>query len=580
MPADNFLQLRAQIGTAVFALGSLVRDFRESDELLGAISNVATRLKDPLKLAIAGDVGAGKSTLLNVLFETEFCATHPSSPNKRTYVYRHTSQAALGDPPPGIVDERLEIPFLRDFTIIDTPGLRAAQPDQWAHVEAMLPEIDILLFAFSAADPWKAELWDFLTRNKESLGRSAALLILQADSLPPDERESVLKYFQQTAMRKLGDRTLTVLALSSKQAQYALGGEGDAEGLARESNITALYEFLNRALLSPHPRAHELAVLAGEARDLAREATLFARKAMDDLRHDEREIFELERGIITQMGWLRRDLQGRLVLLQQSSVKPIEAAVGAFAASIKPTRLDALAHNRSELARNIQDGVIEALSTDFATSMDETAERFEAHLSESWQSLFERLKPRFIKDLKGPMAAFPHLKEAHGALLSRLDMHLHDTLVNEDVVQHVRGMLGQAASINFQPIVIVLASVLAGALAAFQSGCEIAGGMIFCVGILAAGWSVIAGIGFRRLLRSQYRQLCESQVRELVVRVRGELEGFAESILDEIGKKLRAMNEMGYSTRTSQEPIVEKTFRIGETLDGLAARIETRASDE
>jgi hypothetical protein len=99
--------------------------------------------------------------------------------------------------------------------------------------------------------------------------------------------------------------------------------------------------------------------------------------------------------------------------------------------------------------------------------------------------------------------------------------------------------------------------------------------MIFGVGILATVWSVIAGLGFRRLVRRQYRQMCDSQVRELLVRVRTELESFAESILDEMGRKLKAMNELNYSQRTAHEPLVEKAFRIGENLDQLAARVYT-----
>ncbi len=575
MPADNFLHYRAQISTAVFALGTLVRNFEDPQDLLAGISQMASELKAPVRIAIVGDVGAGKSTLMNVLFETSFCGVNPSSPNKPIYVYRHTSQESIRIKLPGIVEEMLDHGFLRDFLVVDTPGLRDGDTQLLENIEFLFVEVDVLLFAFSAKDPWKAELWDFLTRNRKFVGKACALLVLQSDRLPKAELESLLRYFRQTAARKLGDENVHVIALSARHAQMALGGEGDPEGLARSSNLTELYRFIDEALAFPHPRTRQLADLALRGRDLARQASQFAREALEGLRQDERAIFEMERGIITQYGQVRKELQSQLQQLAQKSLEPLETVEASFVASIKPTRLDIMARNREELARALQESLAEPITTMFSNAMDETAGTFEKHLADSWQSLLGRLRPQFIKDLRGPLSAFPHLKEAHGALLTRVGLHAQETLLSDDVVQQARGMLGQAAAINLQPVVILFASILAGAVAAFQSGCEFAGGMIFTVGILAAVWSVIAGIGFRRLVRRQYRQMCDSQVRELHVRVREELEGFAESILDETGKKLRTINEMSYSRRTAQEPLVEKAFRIGENLDQLAARVYT-----
>ncbi len=561
MPADKYLQARAQAGTALFVLSGITAELRVPGDLPARVNALVHRIREPLRFAVIGAPDCGKSTLLDAVFGIPF--TTGAGGGGAIHVYRHVTDAPSPEsPPPGVKEFRLPHAFLRDFTVIDAPGVRGPDSVLSAHMDDLILESDVLIVAFSAGDPWNAEAWGLLQRNRDRFRSGAVLVLLQCDLLAHDEQEGVVRYFQQTARRKLGAAFHSIVALSHPAE--------DNTGLG------ALSAAVDTAIGSTHPRHEALVAAASEGASLCREAVAAARKGLEDLRHDEREAFALERSLLTQYGWLRRELHERLAAAAAAGRRQLLDAGLRFAACIGPTRLDLLAHDRESLARELQEDLTETLRSELVPQMDDAAARFEMHLEESWQALFSRLQPRFIEELKGSATAFPHLREAHGALSTRVELDLRNMFAGEDVPPQVRDMLGQAAAMNLQPFAIILASVLAAALAAFQGGCEIAGGMIFAVGLVATGWSIFAGANLRKLLRSHYRQLCEFKLQELLVRLRERLEGFAEEILEEIGRKLKSINETAYAARSLQEPLVEKAMRVADTLDGLIATLRVR----
>ncbi|MGF6833509.1 hypothetical protein QF015_001678 [Paenarthrobacter sp. TE4293] len=143
--------------------------FHDDAAALAVVDDLETRLKEPLRIAVAGMVKAGKSTLLNAIIGEEIAPTdagectrvvtwyrYGHTPKITLYPYRGVPRTlpvtredgrlvfSLGDTPADDV-ERLVVDWpsasLHDFTLIDTPGIASLSQDVSGRSTAfLLPE--------------------------------------------------------------------------------------------------------------------------------------------------------------------------------------------------------------------------------------------------------------------------------------------------------------------------------------------------------------------------------------------------------------------------------------------------------
>lgn len=135
-----------------------------------AVETIRGRIREPLRVAIAGRVKAGKSTLLNALLGEELAPTDAGECTKIVTWYRHgptyrvqlelrdgTSRPARFTRDSGFVDvdlgglhpdvvERIVVEWpnrrLEDMTLIDTPGIQSASEEVSARTMRLLEEED------------------------------------------------------------------------------------------------------------------------------------------------------------------------------------------------------------------------------------------------------------------------------------------------------------------------------------------------------------------------------------------------------------------------------------------------------
>jgi hypothetical protein len=135
-----------------------------SDEISAALAEVAVRLTEPLRVAIAGPVKAGKSTLVNALLRQAVAPTDVSECTRVVTEFRYgypqraevelldgSTQALplgrggrlpvhLGVDPSAVAKVRVWLAndLLHAMVLIDTPGLNSANADISAHSENLL----------------------------------------------------------------------------------------------------------------------------------------------------------------------------------------------------------------------------------------------------------------------------------------------------------------------------------------------------------------------------------------------------------------------------------------------------------
>lgn len=170
MPASELLERIDELVTSLVP--------RVSDEVRAELDTLSRRLREPARVAVVGRVKAGKSTLVNALLGQRVAPTDVSECTRLVTWYRYGQpqrvELALRDgtrkelmlTPEGMLPGELGVPpetvasidvflaneTLRDFTLIDTPGIGSVNREFSAATEEFLNASAESATATAAAD--------------------------------------------------------------------------------------------------------------------------------------------------------------------------------------------------------------------------------------------------------------------------------------------------------------------------------------------------------------------------------------------------------------------------------------------
>src|SRR3954468_402186 len=162
MIADNYLQVRSELETALGKLLRLTTEMRCNPATLDTIHGLPTDIREPLLFVVVGEVKAGKSSLLNALFGQEFARVDVLPATDKVCIFRFGPEDKGVDVSPQLIKRYLPIQFLHDFNVVDTPGTNTIVEQHQTITENFVPRADLILFVFSVVNPWTQSAWDFL----------------------------------------------------------------------------------------------------------------------------------------------------------------------------------------------------------------------------------------------------------------------------------------------------------------------------------------------------------------------------------------------------------------------------------
>ncbi|MES9541463.1 GTPase [Actinomadura sp. NPDC000600] len=193
-------------GDVVAALGELCLrlerrlEFRNETVLLDA----ARQCREPLRVAVIGDVSTGKSTLVNALLAAKVAKTRRMETTARVTWYRRSDAAAPPDLGPVHRTATLDRAFTAHYTLVDTPGMNT--PSQWALATT-----------------------EMLAADSPTAGAAAALIFLMRDAIVWKEaRERIGRFLR-----------LTGGAFADKGNVIVVGAKADAVPGASAAEVEA-----------------------------------------------------------------------------------------------------------------------------------------------------------------------------------------------------------------------------------------------------------------------------------------------------------------------------------------------------
>src|SRR5438105_1122182 len=104
------------------ALGAAITPLEPDPADLGALRQAGLDLDELFLLVIAGEFNAGKSAFINALLGARFLPEGVTPTTAAVTLLRYGDAPAEHATADGLVEQDYPAPFLRDITVVDTPG--------------------------------------------------------------------------------------------------------------------------------------------------------------------------------------------------------------------------------------------------------------------------------------------------------------------------------------------------------------------------------------------------------------------------------------------------------------------------
>ncbi len=267
MIGQDYFDLRSRLGSALFSLKGLVAESAGNADHTIILENLINSLKDPFVFVVAGEVNVGKSTFLNALFGADFSKTGVMPTTDKICFFKYGATPRRVPITPTLEEVYVPADFLKDFHIVDTPGTNSIESDHQEITEKFVPVADLVIFVFSAMNPWGASAWSFLEKVHSHWMRHVMFILQQCDLRAPEEISAILDYMRQLCRQRLGTE-FPIFPVSAKKAYLARSSGLDREKLMAESGFGGLEQHISKSIAGSSARTHKIANALRIAREI------------------------------------------------------------------------------------------------------------------------------------------------------------------------------------------------------------------------------------------------------------------------------------------------------------------------
>ena len=157
---SRFLDRRAELSGLMGRLGELTARCGRAD-LEKVAAELAAHALEPFLFVVVGEVKTGKSSLINALLGATVTDVAPDPCTDRIRIIGRGD--APGETPEGPLLTRVTLgnPILDGLAIVDTPGVDSIIDRHQEITEEFIPRADLVLFVFSALNPYSRSAWEF-----------------------------------------------------------------------------------------------------------------------------------------------------------------------------------------------------------------------------------------------------------------------------------------------------------------------------------------------------------------------------------------------------------------------------------
>ncbi|MFP5258325.1 MAG: dynamin family protein [Acidobacteriota bacterium] len=184
----HYLALRAELSGYLGRLYELLAGCGRPEAATLA-EELLAHVTEPFLFVVVGEVKAGKSSLINALLGERVTDVAPDPCTDRIRIISRGD--AVGETEAGSLVTRVAVdnPLLDGLAIVDTPGVDSIIDRHQEITEEFIPRADLVLFAFSAINPYSRSAWEFFDLVADTWGRNVAFALTMADLASPEQIE-------------------------------------------------------------------------------------------------------------------------------------------------------------------------------------------------------------------------------------------------------------------------------------------------------------------------------------------------------------------------------------------------------
>ncbi|GAC1430385.1 MAG: dynamin family protein [Chloroflexota bacterium] len=302
---ERQVELRGKERQLLTRLSEMMTAFGATPDDTAVLRQALTDLDEMFLLVVVGEFNAGKSAFINALLGERVLEEGVTPTTSVITLLRY------GDTPSSEVKEeflserRYPSSFLREISIVDTPGTNAIIRRHEEITNRFAPRSDLVLFVTSADRPFTESERAFLERLR-AWGKKIVVVLNKVDLLASGEVQTVLTFIQHNAQALLGfsPETFPVSGRRALEAKRAGDSRARQEGL-EASGFAALESYITDTLDEESRVRLKLLNPLGVAEDLAGHYLQATRQRTELLRGD----LEAVANIDAQLGQFRRDME-------------------------------------------------------------------------------------------------------------------------------------------------------------------------------------------------------------------------------------------------------------------------------
>lgn len=571
MVAEQFLQLRAEVESALAALLKLATELRRSSGTLDTIHGLIRDVREPLLFVAVGEVKSGKSSLLNALFGREIARVDVLPATDKVCIYRYAAADKVVDLSAHMVERYLPIDFLKSFNIVDTPGTNTILAEHQEITENFVPRADLILFVFSVTNPWSNSAWEFLNFINKKWLKNIVFVLQQADLRERSEIDIIRRHLEDTARQKLG-RVPPVLAVSAKQALLTRDNDPGRAEAWRQSGLADLEEQINLIVRESETRITKLRSARQSAAVLLEEMISEIRASFEVISRDEKRIERLTQFMAARKEQTKAQATGL--------VRGVEAACRACTAQGERLVRDeftfwrtvAMIWRRQHSSRDLQMQLEMKLRQTIEPEVEQAVQTLEADLRGLWPQLHDMLETRLGQELRGRVpATTPDFARQRRELLQSVKLALAEHVGSGSIDRNLAELASQTSTRLRLPAGIAAAGGLVALVTALSSAAvaDVTG----IVAAAAAGTGAFVAVRQRQKILQTYTEAMTAKCAELMTAVQQQLERAVDAFYREIESAVQPLAAFCTAQRRIHQPLLERGDELRERLTALAREL-------
>ena len=574
MIADNYLQLRSELETALAALLKLGSELRRDPASLDTLQGLLADIREPLLFVVVGEVKAGKSSLLNALFGQEFAKVDVLPATDKVYIFRYGEREQTIDVSPHLAEQHQPIPFLRDFNVVDTPGTNTIVTQHQTITESFIPRSDLVLFVFSVTNPWTQSAWTLLEFVQKKWLKNVVFVLQQADLRDEREIEIIRSHLEDTALQKLGFKPPT-FAVSARKALLAKTSGVDKERLWEESQFGPLEEQINRMVTEGGARMQKLQSTGQTAGLIATEVADEVRGSFDVILRDEQNLERLTAFLQSRKEQTLRQVAGFLRGVEQACRDCTEQGTELLKEKLSIWKTWRLVFNREQWQHEFQDEIEAKLRQTVQPQVENAVQLLETDLRSLWPQLQDMLEAQFASEGRSRVSkTVPDFARQRRELLQSIQLTLVERVAGKGVEEELGRLFRESAAWLRLPAGVAAAGTVATIVSAM-----IHASVVDVTGIIATSALVVGtvfAVGRRRKIINTYEEEMTSKTRELAKSIERQMEHAIDLFYKEIEAAFQPLAAFCASERKRYEPLLNRVDDLQRTFAELRTRLAQR----